>query len=108
MIYPRCPEWGIDLQFQSFEFQSSPTCSPLSAPRAAHLCTAVAMATQSLFVIAIDFGTSYSGYCFSLASGTDQICQVYWGTEHRFKTPKTPTSILFNWKQEFKYLAMML
>ncbi|NXB07318.1 HS12B protein, partial [Cnemophilus loriae] len=56
-------------------------------------------------VVAIDFGTSYSGYCFSLASGTDQIRQVYWGTEHGFKTPKTPTSILFNQKQEFKYFG---
>ncbi|NXP25613.1 HS12B protein, partial [Scytalopus superciliaris] len=53
-------------------------------------------------VVAIDFGTSYSGYCFSLASGTDQIRQVYWGMEHGLKTPKTPTCILFNQKQEFK------
>ncbi|NXM08061.1 HS12B protein, partial [Tyrannus savana] len=53
-------------------------------------------------VVAIDFGTSYSGYCFSLASGTDQIREVYWGTEHGFKTPKTPTCILFNQQQEFK------
>ncbi|NXS21165.1 HS12B protein, partial [Mystacornis crossleyi] len=56
-------------------------------------------------VVAIDFGTSYSGYCFSLASGTDQIRQVYWGTEHGLKTPKTPTCILFNQKQEFKYFG---
>ncbi|KAM6418297.1 heat shock 70 kDa protein 12B-like [Pluvialis apricaria] len=57
---------------------------------------------SSVFVVAIDFGTSYSGYCFSLASGTDQIRQVYWGTEHGLKTPKTPTCILFNQKQEFR------
>ncbi|NWW20486.1 HS12B protein, partial [Falcunculus frontatus] len=56
-------------------------------------------------VVAIDFGTSYSGYCFSLASGTDQIRQVYWGNEHGLKTPKTPTCILFNQKQEFKYFG---
>ncbi|NXB17569.1 HS12B protein, partial [Rhagologus leucostigma] len=56
-------------------------------------------------VVAIDFGTSYSGYCFSLASGTDQIRQVYWGTEHGFKTPKTPTCILFNQTQEFEYFG---
>ncbi|KAJ7397250.1 heat shock 70 kDa protein 12A-like protein [Pitangus sulphuratus] len=60
------------------------------------------MASKSVFVVAIDFGTSYSGYCFSLASGTDQIREVYWGTEHGFKTPKTPTCILFNKQQEFK------
>nr|XP_021408505.1 heat shock 70 kDa protein 12A [Lonchura striata domestica] len=63
------------------------------------------MASQSVFVVAIDFGTSYSGYCFSLASGTDQIRQVYWGAEHGLKTPKMPTSILFNQKQEFKYFG---
>ncbi|NWV20709.1 HS12B protein, partial [Origma solitaria] len=56
-------------------------------------------------VVAIDFGTSYSGYCFSLASGGDQIRQVYWGAEHGLKTPKTPTCILFNQKQEFKYFG---
>ncbi|XP_038009631.1 heat shock 70 kDa protein 12A-like isoform X1 [Motacilla alba alba] len=63
------------------------------------------MASQSVFVVAIDFGTSYSGYCFSLASGTDQIRQVYWGAEHGLKTPKMPTSILFNQQQEFKYFG---
>ncbi|XP_041907004.1 heat shock 70 kDa protein 12B-like isoform X1 [Corvus kubaryi] len=63
------------------------------------------MASQSVFVVAIDFGTSYSGYCYSLASGTDQIRQVYWGTEHGLRTPKTPTCILFNQKQEFKYFG---
>ncbi|XP_068258044.1 heat shock 70 kDa protein 12B-like isoform X2 [Nyctibius grandis] len=60
------------------------------------------MASKSVFVVAIDFGTSYSGYCFSLASGTDQIRQVYWGTEHGLKTPKTPTCILFNQNLEFR------
>ncbi|NXG32492.1 HS12B protein, partial [Dromaius novaehollandiae] len=53
-------------------------------------------------VIAIDFGTSYSGYCFSLASGAGQIRQVFWGAEHGLRTPKTPTCILFNEKQEFR------
>lgn len=60
------------------------------------------MASSSLFVVSIDFGTSYSGYCFSLASGTDQIRQVFWGMEHGYKTPKTPTCILFDQNQEFK------
>ncbi|KAF1500116.1 Heat shock 70 kDa protein 12B, partial [Megadyptes antipodes antipodes] len=35
-------------------------------------------------------------------SGTDQILQVYWGTEHGIKTLKTPTCILFNQKQQFR------
>ncbi|XP_019336363.2 heat shock 70 kDa protein 12B isoform X1 [Alligator mississippiensis] len=60
------------------------------------------MADKSLFITAIDFGTSYSGYCFALESCVDQICQVFWGMEHGFKTVKTPTCILFNEKKEFK------
>uniref|UniRef100_A0A7M4E0B3 Heat shock 70 kDa protein 12A-like n=1 Tax=Crocodylus porosus TaxID=8502 RepID=A0A7M4E0B3_CROPO len=60
------------------------------------------MADKSLFIIAIDFGTSYSGYCFALESCVDQIRQVFWGMEHGFKTVKTPTCILFNEKKEFK------
>uniref|UniRef100_A0A8C7EBM5 Heat shock 70 kDa protein 12A-like n=1 Tax=Nothoprocta perdicaria TaxID=30464 RepID=A0A8C7EBM5_NOTPE len=49
----------------------------------------------------INFGTSFSGYCFSLASGASQIRQVLWGAEYGLMTPKTPTCILFNEKQEF-------
>ncbi|XP_006127883.2 heat shock 70 kDa protein 12A-like isoform X1 [Pelodiscus sinensis] len=60
------------------------------------------MASKSLFIVAIDFGTSYSGYCFSLATRTDQIRQVYWGQEHGLNTLKTPTCILFNEKREFQ------
>lgn len=63
------------------------------------------MASQSVFIIVIDFGILCSGYCFSLASGTDQILQVYWGTKHGFKTPKMPRGILFNQKQKFKYFG---
>ncbi|XP_073186622.1 heat shock 70 kDa protein 12B-like [Lepidochelys kempii] len=59
------------------------------------------MASKSLFIVAIDFGTSYSGYCFSLAKHTDQIRQVFWGHEHGLNTVKTPTCILFNEKREF-------
>ncbi|NXL95365.1 HS12B protein, partial [Alectura lathami] len=53
-------------------------------------------------IVAIDFGTSYSGYCFSLASNTKEIRQMFWGVEHGLRTQKTPTCILFNEKQEFK------
>ncbi|CAM2098045.1 heat shock 70 kDa protein 12A [Caretta caretta] len=61
----------------------------------------MSMASKSLFIVAIDFGTSYSGYCFSLAKHTDQIRQVFWGHEHGLNTVKTPTCILFNEKREF-------
>ncbi|XP_065254359.1 heat shock 70 kDa protein 12A-like [Emys orbicularis] len=60
------------------------------------------MASKSLFIVAIDFGTSYSGYCFSLATHTDQIRQMFWGQAHGLMTVKTPTCILFNEKREFK------
>uniref|UniRef100_A0A452HY50 Heat shock protein family A (Hsp70) member 12A n=1 Tax=Gopherus agassizii TaxID=38772 RepID=A0A452HY50_9SAUR len=60
------------------------------------------MASKSLFIVAIDFGTSYSGYCFSLATRTDQIRQVFWGQAHGLMTVKTPTCILFNEKRDFK------
>ncbi|XP_067415155.1 heat shock 70 kDa protein 12A-like [Emydura macquarii macquarii] len=60
------------------------------------------IASKSLFIVAIDFGTSYSGYCFSLATHMDQIRQEFWGAEHGLRTAKTPTCILFNEKHEFK------
>ncbi|TFK07266.1 complement factor D [Platysternon megacephalum] len=60
------------------------------------------MASKSLFIVAIDLGTSYSGYCFSLATRTDQIQQVFWGQAHGLMTVKTPTCIRFNEKREFK------
>ncbi|XP_007543256.1 heat shock 70 kDa protein 12A-like [Poecilia formosa] len=50
------------------------------------------------FVIAIDFGTAYSGYAFSIAK-RDEESQPYvprWGREYGFDSPKTPTCILFN------------
>uniref|UniRef100_A0A087X6D3 Heat shock protein family A (Hsp70) member 12A.2 n=1 Tax=Poecilia formosa TaxID=48698 RepID=A0A087X6D3_POEFO len=49
-------------------------------------------------VIAIDFGTAYSGYAFSIAK-RDEESQPYvprWGREYGFDSPKTPTCILFN------------
>ncbi|KAM9343935.1 uncharacterized protein KZ484_016320 [Pholidichthys leucotaenia] len=55
------------------------------------------------YIIAIDFGTAYSGHAFSItASGTEIDPQVKrWGKEHGLDTPKTPTCILFNEREEF-------
>ncbi|XP_023262718.1 heat shock 70 kDa protein 12A-like [Seriola lalandi dorsalis] len=55
------------------------------------------------FVIAIDFGTAYSGYAFSLTSKEtqDDVFLNRWGKELGLETPKTPTCILFNEKEEF-------
>ncbi|KAM9343704.1 heat shock 70 kDa protein 12A-like [Pholidichthys leucotaenia] len=55
------------------------------------------------YIIAIDFGTAYSGYAFSITSGQNQIDPLIkrWGNEHALDTPKTPTCILFKENEEF-------
>ncbi|XP_044222581.1 heat shock 70 kDa protein 12A-like [Thunnus albacares] len=55
------------------------------------------------YIIAIDFGTAYSGYAFSLTSSEEQIEPNLkrWGKELGLDTPKTPTCILFNEDEEF-------
>ncbi|KAM9342628.1 heat shock 70 kDa protein 12A-like [Pholidichthys leucotaenia] len=56
-----------------------------------------------LYIIAIDFGTAYSGHAFSITARGAQIDpQVKrWGKEQGLDTPKTPTCILFNEYGEF-------
>ncbi|XP_038132879.1 heat shock 70 kDa protein 12A-like [Cyprinodon tularosa] len=55
------------------------------------------------FIIAIDFGTAFSGYAFNIRpieeESEPRLNQ--WGKEYGFDTPKTPTSILFNEDKEF-------
>ncbi|XP_071392153.1 heat shock 70 kDa protein 12A-like [Centroberyx affinis] len=55
------------------------------------------------FIIAIDFGTAYSGYAFSVSPRQAQIQPAVpsWGKEHGYETLKTPTCILFNGYEEF-------
>uniref|UniRef100_UPI003AB09E7B heat shock 70 kDa protein 12A-like n=1 Tax=Centroberyx gerrardi TaxID=166262 RepID=UPI003AB09E7B len=55
------------------------------------------------FIVAIDFGTAYSGYAFSVSPRQAQIQPTVpsWGKEHGFETLKTPTCILFNENEEF-------
>ncbi|XP_032424316.1 heat shock 70 kDa protein 12A-like isoform X3 [Xiphophorus hellerii] len=50
------------------------------------------------FVIAIDFGTAFSGYAFNITPGEEKSEPHLprWGKEYGFDTPKTPTCILFN------------
>ncbi|XP_017297027.1 heat shock 70 kDa protein 12A [Kryptolebias marmoratus] len=50
------------------------------------------------FIIAIDFGTAYSGYAFNITSSDKESDHHLkrWGKEQRLETPKTPTCILFN------------
>ncbi|RXN15273.1 heat shock 70 kDa 12A-like protein [Labeo rohita] len=59
--------------------------------------------TGSVLHIAIDFGTSYSGYAFSFQTkqAQEQIRIPSWGKECGQKTLKTPTCILFDEDQKF-------
>ncbi|XP_038154118.1 heat shock 70 kDa protein 12A-like [Cyprinodon tularosa] len=57
------------------------------------------------FIIAIDFGTTFSGYSFNI-SAREEESEPYlkkWGKEYGFDTPKTPTCILF--KEDKKFLS---
>ncbi|XP_015232483.1 PREDICTED: heat shock 70 kDa protein 12A-like [Cyprinodon variegatus] len=55
------------------------------------------------FIIAVDLGTSFSGYAFSITSRQQEIDpQVkYWGKKYGKETPKTPSCILFNGQKQF-------
>uniref|UniRef100_A0A3B3YNH1 HS12B protein n=1 Tax=Poecilia mexicana TaxID=48701 RepID=A0A3B3YNH1_9TELE len=50
------------------------------------------------FVIAIDFGTAFSGYAFNITPRGEKSEPHLprWGKEYGFDSPKTPTCILFN------------
>lgn len=57
---------------------------------------------NSLLYIAIDFGTSYSGYAFTFTKEVKDTIRVsLWTTENGEKTSKTPTCILFDEDQKF-------
>ncbi|KAM4731308.1 heat shock 70 kDa protein 12A-like [Anableps anableps] len=55
------------------------------------------------FIIAIDFGTAYSGHAFSLTTREAEadIRVKMWGEDLGQQTPKTPTCILLGEKEEF-------
>uniref|UniRef100_A0A8B9HJB5 Heat shock protein family A (Hsp70) member 12A.2 n=1 Tax=Astyanax mexicanus TaxID=7994 RepID=A0A8B9HJB5_ASTMX len=55
---------------------------------------------ESMLYIAVDFGTSFSGYCFQFQR-SKQIRQPKWGAEHGYNTPKTPTCVLFDENEQF-------
>ena len=62
------------------------------------------------WVIAIDFGTAYSGYCFCARSNPSDIRSPHWGESDGVKSLKTPTCILFDEEgtfQDFGYEALM-
>ena len=55
------------------------------------------------FLIAIDFGTAYSGYVYSVIRENEEIKPHLrrWGQEYNQDTPKTPTCVLFDEGQQF-------
>ncbi|XP_030581871.1 heat shock 70 kDa protein 12A-like [Archocentrus centrarchus] len=55
------------------------------------------------YIIAIDFGTAYSGYAYTVTSKDTLVDPIVrqWGKEIGTETPKTPTCILFNEDEEF-------
>ncbi|XP_031433644.1 heat shock 70 kDa protein 12A-like [Clupea harengus] len=57
--------------------------------------------SMTTFVVAIDFGTAYSGYCFCVRSNPSVIKNPHWGRSKGFDTLKTPTCILFDEYGEF-------
>ena len=58
------------------------------------------MSSNKLFVVAIDFGTTYSGYGFSNISNRHQIYTYSW-LQGISQSLKTPTSILFTPRRDF-------
>ncbi|XP_041858641.1 heat shock 70 kDa protein 12A-like [Melanotaenia boesemani] len=55
------------------------------------------------YIIAIDFGTAYSGYAFSMTSSEEETEPrlKFWGEEVGLETPKAPSCILFDENEEF-------
>ncbi|XP_047225572.1 heat shock 70 kDa protein 12A-like isoform X2 [Girardinichthys multiradiatus] len=55
------------------------------------------------FIIAIDFGTSFSGYAFNITSRNKELEPAVkpWSNECGSETPKTPTCILFDKQKQF-------
>ncbi|XP_031433572.1 heat shock 70 kDa protein 12A-like [Clupea harengus] len=65
---------------------------------------------MTTFVVAIDFGTAYSGYCFCVRSNPSAIRAPHWGEGEGVKSLKTPTCILFDEHGafiDFGYEALM-
>ena len=53
------------------------------------------MSSSKLVSVAIDFGTTFSGYAFSFRHNKENIQTYLWRAQN-YESPKTPTCILFN------------
>ena len=58
------------------------------------------MSSSKLVSIAIDFGTTYSGYAFSFRHDKTNIQTFLWKTRN-YESVKTPTCILFDSMKRF-------
>lgn len=58
---------------------------------------------DALVVVAIDFGTTYSGYAFSLLNNQHQFNgpHMWYAGQGGMSYPKTPTSLLLNSDESF-------
>lgn len=65
-----------------------------------HLFSSHEMDSAKLFVAAFDFGTTYSGYAFSLRTAPDSIYTCNWENNNVLYR-KAPTSILLNKNEDF-------
>uniref|UniRef100_A0A8C4TDP6 Heat shock 70 kDa protein 12A n=1 Tax=Erpetoichthys calabaricus TaxID=27687 RepID=A0A8C4TDP6_ERPCA len=65
--------------------------------------------SDTLLIVAIDFGTAFSGYCYSVNSKRDvnsKVNKVTWDREYGFRSPKTRTCVLFNKHEEFEKFGL--
>lgn len=58
------------------------------------------MSSSKLVSVAIDFGTTFSGYAFSFRHNKENIHTYLWRAQN-YESPKTPTCILFNSLKRF-------
>lgn len=58
------------------------------------------MSSSKLVSVAIDFGTTFSGYAFSFRHNKENIQTYLWRAQN-YESPKTPTCILFNPLKQF-------
>lgn len=58
------------------------------------------MFSSKLVSVAIDFGTTFSGYAFSFRHNKENIQTYLWRAQN-YESPKTPTCILFNPLKQF-------
>ncbi|XP_032424290.1 heat shock 70 kDa protein 12A-like isoform X2 [Xiphophorus hellerii] len=103
-LLQRVREMEAQLQKSSFQAlyqQQNHNASILDGPSTQP--TEAFLTMGGSYIIAIDFGTEYSGYAFSITSRGDEIDPRWkvWGEEVGLETPETPNCILFDKQEKF-------